>query len=292
MKKTNHKSGESISSGSYRQLGAIHLHVDGGQQRQLVERIVSAYGSTHGGKYGSLHGGKLHHVLCAIAGPQRQYLPEVYASHTPGASGTEQFAFFLTIPLASREEAIDAVRRIYPTILPYPDIVIELERVVMTSNTTHALEATCWEGYPFDSASHRTSRLTPAEVPFQQAHTLPIEIHHGINIPKGVPQDGKIADHPPLELAQLLDASQKLGMQVGGWFLFDKGSAWAYRSNEFTTTDDYREKIMKQNERLHDHLHRLGLSYELWSIAEQVLGLWRTPVSCVPHGVGNAGNRR
>ncbi len=237
--------------GYFREPGRMHLHVDGGTQEELVRRVVGAYS------------GKLHHILKSIAGPQRHDLPAVYHGHTPGRDG-EQFEFFSTLSIASRRDAVTKVKAIFPCIASYPGITLELERIVLVREGTSP--SIGWEDVPF----HDVQAILPDEVPYAQVDTFPIEIHHGINIPKQqYPQ-------PPLELSELLVMAPKAGMRVGGWFLFDKGHVWAYRSNQFTTAEQFDEQTRSQNAALHAQLQQRGIQYSLWSIAEQVFGLWKT----------------
>lgn len=243
---------ESLPRGYFRQPGIMHLHVDGGPQIYPVRRVLALYD------------GKLQRILKAAAGPQRRELPDVYLGHTPGSVEKEDFEFFSTMPIASRDHAIHTVLDILPRLASYPNIVVELERVVLSGNGASSLVQ--WEEAPFDAVQ----RLTAAEVPYAQPSTLPIELHHGINIRKNESR------MPVLSVDTLLDASRRMDMRVGGWFLFEKEDAWAYRSNEFTTTDCYTTVAKQQNDKLHGYLGKLSLPYELWTIAEQVVGLWRT----------------
>ena len=239
------------NSCNYRQLGSIHLHVDGGPQIEPVRRIISAYG------------GKLQQVLHAVAGPQRQDLTEVYQSHTPGDIERESFEFFSTLLLASRDDTITTVRKILPTLISYPGVIIELERIVAVGNSVRS--TTQWQ----ETDASAINPLSAQEVNSQQAYTLPIEIHHGINI-------SKESTFYPIPLSQLLSISSKLGMHVGGWFLFEKDDSWAYRSNEFTTLDRFQQEMREQHLKLHDYLSKVGIQSQLWTIAERVMGIWRT----------------
>lgn len=238
-----------FARGYFGKPGIMHLHVDGGQQEDLVRGHVQTYG------------GKLHQIIQAVPGPQRYVLPEVYQGHTPGSS-KEEFKFYSTIPVSSINDAITKVSAILPPLVSYHDIVLELERVILRGEG--ASSSMAWEEVPPIQA------ITTAEIPYPQASTLPIEIHHGINISKQYYPD------PPISLSTLLMLATEIGMCVGGWFLFDKGDAWAYRSNEFTLYEGFREKVQAQNAALHVQLQELGFPYSLWTIAEQVVGLWRT----------------
>ena len=230
----------------FRRPGSIHLHVDGGTHYEPVRQTLATYG------------GKLQKVLQVIGGPQRAKLPDVYRGHTPGSLGQENFEFFSTTPIASQSQAAEIINTIYPQLYTYPGIIIELERIVLAGSNER------WEEVPIDSMMPLS-----IEVPYQQVYTLEIEIHHGLNIPK---REERV---PPLALSSLLSISQDAGLHVGGWFLFEKENKWAFRSNEFTTSDRYRQLACSQHQALHKALQKLGVEYELWTIAEQVLGLWR-----------------
>ncbi len=239
------------STCNYRQLGTMHLHVDGGPQIEPVRLIMNA------------HGGKLQQVLHAVAGPQRQELSAVYHNHTPGVLEKESFEFFSTLLLASRDDALTTVREILLTLSPYPGVIVELERIVAVGNRIQS--TTQWQ----ETDASAIDPLTDKEIYSPQGYTLPIEIHHGINIPK----ESKTS---PLPLSQFLSASSQLGLNAGGWFLFEKRDSWAYRSNEFTMLDQFQGKMREQHLRLYDYLSGLGISFQQWTIAERVLGIWKT----------------
>lgn len=236
--------------GYFRQPGSIHLHVDGGVQYEPVRQTLSTYG------------GKIQKILHVASGPQRSQLPEVYRGHTPGSLEQEAFEFFSTTPITSQDQAVKAVMAIYPQLVHHPNIIIELERVVLAGSSI----SKNWKEVNLNTVQP----LTVEEVPYLQAQTLPIEIHHGINISKCTERA-----MPPLHLSSLLSISKEVGLEVGGWFLFEKENKWAFRSNEFTERDGYQLRAKNQHDALRGVLQKLGLEYELWTIAEQVLGLWR-----------------
>ena len=119
------------------------------------------------------------------------------------------------------------------------------------------------------------NRIDSSEAGFEQAPTLPFEIHHAFDIPKNTRFD----EAGPFELALLLEASLQLGLRVGGWYQFDKSNDWAYRSNSFASAEAVKDIAMKEWAVLNDHLNQSGVPFRLWTIVEQVLGIWRTPLS-------------
>jgi len=82
-----------------------------------------------------------------------------------------------------------------------------------------------------------------------------------------------------MDLAELLDLSLKLGIELGGWFLFKKPGIWAYRSSLFR----YRPKVVSIAEAQHDLLANEILSRfedcKLSTTVEEVLGIWNSTVS-------------
>ena len=61
---------------------------------------------------------------------------------------------------------------------------------------------------------------------------------------------------------------------LGGWFLFDKGEFWSYRSSEFVgRTGEYHYAATMGQKRLSDHLEAYGHEYEMRTLVEQVLGI-------------------
>ena len=63
------------------------------------------------------------------------------------------------------------------------------------------------------------------------------ELHHGFDIVKFSGE--KV---PPIDVELLSAAASLEGFNTGGWFIFNKGTHWAYRSNEFSN-DEYIDCI-------------------------------------------------
>ena len=78
-----------IVRGYFRKLGGVHLHVDGGDNQQFILTLLKEFEANFPGK--------LTAISESAAGPQRERLPRVYASHTPGADEEEQFEYFPSV---------------------------------------------------------------------------------------------------------------------------------------------------------------------------------------------------
>lgn len=245
---------EGVAPGAFRRLGTIHLHIDGAGRVDLVTSLIKeleAAGCP----------GKLTAVGSSVPGPQRLEHPETYASHTPVTGSEEQLEYFSTTSIANRPQALEVINRVLPRVEADECIVLELERIIAT------VEKGCWVDTPVGAVS----ALYEHEVAYKRNPTLPFEIHHAFDVP---------GDVPPLALDDLLEDTTRIGVRVGGWFTFIKDDdTWSYRSNAFVKTPDLRKHVMGEHDALDAYLKSRGLrKYRLWTIVEQVLGIWRTPL--------------
>ena len=158
-------------------------------------------------------------------------------------------------------DAVPALRKILDTIAEQRGAVVELERVIAVLDTT-----TVSGRKPIHLASrtracsrHPSSGRVPA---------LDDE-HHRDPPLGGHPQDAGAS--PVLSVDEL-----PTWPHLGGWFLFDKGEFWSYRSSEFVgRTGEYHYAATMGQKRLSDHLEAYGHEYEMRTLVEQVLGIWR-----------------
>lgn len=245
------------------ELGAIHIHVDGGQNEAVVRAVL---GDLNARGYRT----KMQHVLEAVAGPQRAFLPEVYGSHTPGEGGEEQFEFFSTTLIANRDEAVAVLREILPRIQSTPGIVVEAEQVVSLAISS---------GGHGQMDTTRVSMEQKAEVDiirseevggYRTAPTWPFEVHHRFDVPK-------VYDAHPCPMESLLTFAEKNGFCVGGWFVFDDLGSWGYRSNEFMQLKELGPKMRRQSRSMLVGVQNLPFPAQLLtSVGEKVLGIWTT----------------
>lgn len=231
--------------------GLPHIHLDGGRNRDLVERVLGTL-SDRGLPT------NLHHIVAAAAGPQRTDIPEVYGSHTPGGE-REQFEFFSTTLVANRAAAVEAVRFLIGQVTGQTGLVIEAERQI-------ALLAS--DGRFYEVPLRPALAIGEREAGAPPSPSWPIEMHHGFDVP--------MSDEPPFTPTQLVTASPDLGLKVGGWFMFELPGRWGYRSNQFFCSTGWKRALRRQNAALHRFLTTHLEQYELWTSAEQVLGVWAT----------------
>jgi hypothetical protein len=244
-----------LPAGYFRQIGNLHLHVDGPGNRRLVTKIMKELEGR-----GSL--GKLTSVMHALAGPQRKQFPETYRSHTPGSDGHEEFGYFSTIALSGRDHAIAALRLALRDLASQPGIVLEAEQVVGMIDVNDR-----WSCLPGDNVLP----IESAEVGFEAGSTKPFEVHHCLNI----------RESRPLQLEQVLKDTSALGIAIGGWFEFRKEGAWAYRSNAFFEADGLEKRVRAENVLISRYLREHGLRYELWTLVEASIGVWQTPIHAI-----------
>jgi hypothetical protein len=248
-----------LPPGQFRQLGNIHVHVDGANSIQLVIQSLEEFG--RGGCQG-----KLNLITDSVAGPQRSCLAETYDSHTPGVGPEERFEYFSTAGLANRSHAITALRGVLSRLAGNPGIVVEAERVVASVEGNGK-----WSAVPVDVALP----IRSAEVGLRCSPTLPFEIHHGFEV------NGTGAR---LDLKTLVRHTTELGLDVGGWYSFAKPRVWAYRSNGFFGAEGLEEHTRIQYELLKRYVRRTELDCRIWTLVEQIIGVWRMPTTQIPAG--------
>lgn len=261
-----------IGPGFFSKLDSIHVHVDGGGEVGPVQHIVDKL------KEQGIPG-KTTPIREAVAGPQREesWAIGTYISHTPGPAGQEHLEFFsttlLSTDLGNMRGTIQHLNQILTllfeqqTQLP-PGIVVEVERVYGQGE-----DDIKWSKVSVDDSL----TIHSPDAGFERHRTADIEIHYAFDIPR----EGKWHNVPPLDLTELKDACNSMGVFVGGWFLFEKHDKWAYRSNQFTRTG-MEHIAQEQRNELNQYLQkagdRLGFHCKARALVEQILGVWRTPL--------------
>ena len=250
-----------VSSDYFRKVGTVHLHIDGGGSENLIPKIEEIVIRLD--KKG--FPGKVNKIIKAVEGPQRRdrdYL-HTYGSHTPGVSLQEQFEFFSTTGFGDRQKVekdmIDSIREILNEFQNVHGIVVETERVIATIG-----EKNEWE----DASPLLIASIDEEEVGYKRSYTAPIEIHHAFDLETG--------SQPPFEIDNILQDTTQRGIRVGGWFLFDRGDAWSYRSNLFAEYDDFKEIAQEYHVRLSEYLRTLERGFKIWTLVEQIIGIWKT----------------
>ncbi|MDQ6614666.1 MAG: FHA domain-containing protein [Actinomycetota bacterium] len=254
-------------SGYFRVPGEMHVHIDGARHISKVYKLVKDLSEPTDGRRS--FAGKFNRITGFAGGPQRDdtSFAQTYRHHTPGTANKERFDSFSTTRLGEGEalgpDAVAALARILGSVSSQPGAVVELERVmaVLEPNTGWTEADPPWIADP-------VPLVAPEVGGFRRLMTSPIEIHHSIDLPKTI-LSGE--DSPPISIQQL-----PVWPNLGGWFLFDKGTSWSYRSSEFAArADEYHYAASFGQQRLVAYLAQLGYSYTLHTLVEQVLGVWR-----------------
>lgn len=239
-----------LASEYFSRVGNVHMHVDGGVNAGLVRDVLRS---------GEVNGelGKMSTVIRSVAGPQRDELPDTYASHTPGAADAEQFDYFATIHLGHHREAVRRVHEVVSRLANTREVVIEVEQVVARMDDRAPLS---WLPTPHEDS------ISSDEVGYERDATLPFEIHHGFDLPVGA----------RLSVESLLQETTQLGVTVGGWFVFAREDRLSYRSNSFCDSS-VGAVVTNEHDRIRQFLSEMRLECPLRSVVEKVLGVWRTP---------------
>ncbi len=240
-------------AGTFNQLGTLHVHVDGLEETALLTGLVKKLESEG-------FPGKIHRVLESIEGPQRLTEP-TYNVHTTGFPGRENFTSFSTSLLSCRADVRKLITLLLREIPKNLGIVVELEQVCAQVKSDGA-----WEEQDLENILD----LGLDEVPLQPRPTLPIEIHHMVDVPLQAGQDAIHLD------SLLTDKADQAPIPYGGWFLFEKSGLLAYRSNSFSNTQGVQKKVLREYERLIEHESIIRVKdARLRTIVERVLGAWR-----------------
>jgi hypothetical protein len=252
-----------LPAGFFRQVGIMHMHVDGAGYEDLVNSLVRNLEA--GGARA-----KLTAVSQAVAGPQRAEEPDTYASHTPGTLNDEHLEYFSTTSLRNRTDAVQTIQKVLPLLAEHEGVVIEVERVIAK------VDESGWRSLPV-----RDLPILGEDVGFVRNPTMDYELHHALEFlpgPQGTTQ-------PPIRIEQLLADTTALGLKVGGWFNFPKKDGqWSFRSNAFTSVaeEDLEALVTKEYELLGQYAAEKHLQCQRWTIVEQVLGIWRSPFERLP----------
>lgn len=254
-----------VLPGGFRNLGTIHLHIDGGANLDLIGAIDRKLKDLDRAGIS----GKSNLIAKAIAGPQRKDsgFRETYASHTPGLQPWEEtFEYFSTIYLQNSESIsernLKIIREILEEFSKYPGVVVEIERVFGHIDN---------EGRWKNASTLHVPTIKEHSVGFRRSFTHPIEIHHAIDLPKIDPTHSA-----PLDLNTLRKIFTDLNVKIGGLFLFEKDNSWSYRSSQFAQYDNYQEIAQEGHYKIRKHFESEGLSTFYWTIVEQVLGIWKS----------------
>lgn len=238
--------------GQFSTTGNLHLHIDGGGDMAVVQSLLHQL-ELLGGK------GKINQIIDAVSGPQRQQLPEVYASHTPGSQGVEHFEYFATVGARARADAIGFLRLLLPEVVRHAGLVVEVERVIGRVDGGGRLRFA--ELVPLE-------KITSADVGMEPSPTLTFEIHHAFDLSG--------AEQAPA-LHELARETVRRGLNVGGWFRFSKRGAVAYRSNAFSDGSGLAELVEREHAALSKYLSDNAFGVKPRTVVEEVLGIWHAP---------------
>jgi class 3 adenylate cyclase len=256
-------------AGAFRVPGEIHVHIDGGTSAsEIYATLCELEGGSDGGTRPRFPM-KFNAILRFSAGPQRddRAFVQTYRYHTPGIGQRESFETFSTMLLGDGSdldpEGVGVMETILHEMHHWSGAVVELERVIGVLQPGGRWE----EADPPRIADPNAFDNEPLQQ-FPRLATSPIEIHHSIDFPKG---SGDRRLEPVLGVDEL-----PTWPNLGGWFLFDRGDTWSYRSSEFVDrSGEYRYAACVGQARLLSFLEGIQFSYELHTLAEQVLGIWR-----------------
>jgi len=254
-------------------LGTIHVHVDGVDTADLVGDLVNEFNVRE-----KPRPSKINSISEDEAGPQRKKKPKTYGHHTPGGIDDKKKLEYFSTHLfgsfaATKRELRHLLSRLHDADVKNKDIVVEAERVIgkMGNGDGEWVWAnTFLRNYP---------SLTSGDVGYEKLESDSIEIHFAINIPK----EDRWTKAPPVTCIDLVDITDKLEIDVGGWFRFEKKKEpiWAFRSNMFEVDvhkdeiEDFRQRLAA---RLTEEARRKQFKWKLKAIVEQAIGIWQIPL--------------
>ena len=259
------------AGGHFREPGDIHVHVDGCRIRPSSSTCSTTEQPARQRRARVPR--KFNRILRFAGGPQREdkAFAETYRYHTPGSAQKEMFNSFSTIWLGRggelEPEAVTTLAQILHAISDQAHAVVELERVIGVLEPDGS-----WNEADEPRVADPESLDSPELAEFRRLTTSGIEVHHSIDFAKTFEVDDPDTVQEPLVPVDQLPTWPNLG----GWFLFDKGAFWSYRSSEFVDrSSEYHYAVHVGQKRLTDYLEALGHEYTLRTLVEQVLGIWR-----------------
>jgi hypothetical protein len=245
-----------VTSGWFRQLASVHLHIDNSDETDLVRYVVGELERTGATA-------KLTHIHSSIAIPQREGHTDTYHFHVPGGKYKKLKSFF-TLRLGSNSNVEQVLRSTLP-VLSNTQCVVEVERVVGIVDEKGEKSQIPYAEIEF---------LKSDAIGFDRFHTLPLEIHFSFSFRK----EGALQGSFPISLQQLLENCIGCGISVDEWLLVEKANRWVYRSNSFANEDLSLDLIREQRAIIARLLDKYLLDYSIWAMVEQVLGVWKMPL--------------
>jgi hypothetical protein len=276
---------QNLSHGS---VGSIHLHVDGANAGFLSLSLLNqhrAEGFTS----------ELNRVVKFQAGSQRRKdgWQDVYAIHTPGAN-SEELDFFSTtrlhagprLPTPGQWEQIRSVTRDVLTSLHHyktKGLVVELERVIAVvdhDGTARVSETPAMSHENLQEYLLGSSLIFAPTAQQKNAYIPMYELHFSINVDKAGDAGEPCSKLPPMDLETLSRTAERLGLEIGGWFLFHDPKRWAYRSNGFSYTaspENLERKWKAMQGALSELAKARNFEFRLRLLVEESLGVWKSP---------------
>lgn len=238
------------------EIGSYHLHIDGSEHinydlvnTKLMSRDFKEV--------------KEEKIRNSIPGPQRARKPEVYEVHTPEEHNNENFKRLITAEKKDGSISDEDIFELSDLLSNYPGTVIEVEQIV---------------GLMSKEGEWIYDNLTNNFIEIPQSNTIGadcFEVHHQIDIPR----KNKFSDIDPLSLEDLLQLSVKTGLNVGGWFLFDKDERWSYRSNSFLPLKTQEHEFLRQyhlfNKSIREYLEPRSLEVSHRMLVERIIRIWK-----------------
>lgn len=263
--KTESGSAQNNAQPDFSALGTIHVHVDGVDRDQLVDDIVGEFRKKQ-------RPSKKNRIIDDEPGPQRQSKPTTYEHHTPGGVEKKKKLEYFSTHLfggfaATKRDLKQLLSMLYDS--GVKNVVVEAERIIGKIGDENA-------DWVWASPYHRHyPAICSGDVGYEKLESDAIEVHYAVDIARDVEWRHK----PPLTCAQLRDISNDLGIDVGGWFLFEKAdeTIWAFRSNMFES-DVCQEDLENDRQNIKSKLEEKGIKCNVKALVEQTIGIWQTPL--------------
>jgi len=272
-------------SGLSHRLGSIHLHVDGVSARDYVRELVARHARAG-------QDAELAYVVEARGGPQRRELAGDYDQHNPGPGGDGELDYFSTtqlhpgpdLPTQTQRRKIaldvhDVLCELHALGDGAKHVVVELERVVGAVDVGGHVEMSPRLAMRGTSASLEALPAMGLFALFNQRRVVPpgasaYELHFSLDLDRH-------GHRPPVALEDLCELVRRAGIELGGWFLFQDETRWAYRSNGFLPSissfalQSRWKRLRAQLDESHNAALRGG---RLRLLAEETIAVWRTPL--------------
>lgn len=239
-----------IPQGHISKLGSVHAHVDG--HLPMEEALTLIKSIEHLGGWG-----KINYISEWLDGPQRNVIPDSYKSHDPYCSKIGEPMYFTSLQFPEHPSTNELLKTASSYLIKHPGTVMELEWVFANMSN----------GFSEELKFEHRPKLDIDNTSLDPQPTLPVEIHHAIDI--------NLSRKALPSLQDLSDYSIENSIHFGGWYKFDRADRLSFRSNSFAEINGAVNQTIEEHHSLGKYFQNLDCDFAIRSFCEEVIGIWK-----------------